>query len=701
MSDTDTDDTDLLLLIPPNYYIPRQDKMSAAAEADALAMPPPPLPLPPPASTTAAYQFLMPDKKSELNQINARLQNMELERQEEQRRFDAPSDLSTISSSTVRSALGSRPQRELHGMAHSTPKGGNRLEENILQEIDNYLDDNNAWHQNQHQHPHQHQYQQQHPHQQQYQQLQQHYSDDHLRMRGYSTPAHESQPTATSLPSIRLGASPSMPSEKLISLSELWGKSHLAGTVIANNMSGQQGIPALKEEQLRRQHLEKMVQTLQAQMLEYQQRISVAIEVDRSKDCALQQAEQQLKTLNFEVQNMRDSVHKLETERNDAHGKCESLQHELSQAVGLATKFQDKTDKLEAELERAKRQASETAQKLEQVEMQLQSSKRSEELSHAEQNKLRDKFAKADYQVEKLKARIEELEKEKSTLQHQKEMLQEYHQKQKTRADNLELQRKSMQEALANLTDTETNLKKKMEIQQKSLKQYYQQQMENVVAKKLQEFQVQLDKSEENLKAEARERERLIADRAVKQLEMINEKNNQELNLVQEKHNEEVELYRLQLANASKKIDELELQLNCYKTKRADIAQKLHGVMEAQWQQALAILTSPNQTTQLASGETTDSESPDLNNARHYPETPKSSKTQASNNTEKNNLDTAAKKDPPSPVDKLQSYIELLLSKSPSDLDKLDKILSMNTKQNAKPQKRNSNTGSKPPPWKS
>lgn len=92
--------------------------------------------------------------------------------------------------------------------------------------------------------------------------------------------------------------------------------------------------------------------------------------------------------------------------------------------------------------------------------------------------------------------------------------------------------------------------------------------MENVVARKLQEFQMQLDKSEETLKAEARERERLIAERAVKQLEMINEKNNQELNLVQEKHNEEVELYRLQLANASKKIDELELKLSTYKTKR-------------------------------------------------------------------------------------------------------------------------------------
>lgn len=54
----------------------------------------------------------------------------------------------------------------------------------------------------------------------------------------------------------------------------------------------------------------------------------------------------------------------------------------------------------------------------------------------------------------------------------------------------------------------------------------------------------------------------------MKQLELINEKNDLELNLIQEKHNEEVELYRIQLANASKKIDELELKLSCYKTKR-------------------------------------------------------------------------------------------------------------------------------------
>lgn len=184
--------------------------------------------------------------------------------------------------------------------------------------------------------------------------------------------------------------------------------------------------------------------------------------------------------------------------------------------------------------------------------------------------------------------------------------------------------------------------------------------MENVVAQKLREFQEQLDKTEETLRTEARERERLIAERAVKQLELINEKNELELNLLQEKHNEEVELYRIQLANASKKIDTMEMKLNIYKSKRADIAEKLHNVMETQWQKALEILTSPHNLTRTTYNETTDQESvvvsPD-NNITHnkviyqqnnHPEfeTPKSSKKE-------NNLNL-------SPKDKLQAYIELV-----------------------------------------
>lgn len=392
MSDTDTDDTDLLLQISPTCYTPTMRAAAADADADARAMPPPPA-VPPPASTTAAYQFLMPSKKTELNHINARLQNMELER--EHHHFDAPSDISTISSSTVRTVQQQQQQHPREwGLVHSTPKCGSvvndspsrnrRSQDNILLEIDNYLDERNSW-------P---------PHQQH---EQHHHSDDYMQVRGSTRhaqqPSQEQQPAATSLPSIRLAANDS----KLISLSDLWGKSNLAGTVIGNvNASNLHASPSLKEEQLRRHHLEKMVQTLQAQLLEYQQRISVAIEVDRSKDAALQQADKQSKSLNFEVQHLRDTVHRLEAERTEDHSRFDSLQHELAQAVGLAAKFQEKTEKLETELERSRNQSNDAVLEMEKLNLQLQSSKRAEELSHAELNKLRDRFAKAEYQQEKV-----------------------------------------------------------------------------------------------------------------------------------------------------------------------------------------------------------------------------------------------------------------------------------------------------------
>lgn len=63
-----------------------------------------------------------------------------------------------------------------------------------------------------------------------------------------------------------------------------------------------------------------------------------------------------------------------------------------------------------------------------------------------------------------------------------------------------------------------------METQRQSLKSFYQKQLEQVVGEKLQEFQNQIDTVEETLKADAKQRELLIAERAIKQMELINEK---------------------------------------------------------------------------------------------------------------------------------------------------------------------------------
>lgn len=140
----------------------------------------------------------------------------------------------------------------------------------------------------------------------------------------------------------------------------------------------------------------------------------------------------------------------------------ETLQKELAQAVSLATKFQDKTEKLEQELTSCSRKTNESCnqykQKIEELEIKAHACKRSEELAINELHKLRDKYAKSEHLYEKLKLHCEQLEKENTTLRHQKDMLQEYHQKQKTRADNLDTQRKSLQESLAHLTETEVSL---------------------------------------------------------------------------------------------------------------------------------------------------------------------------------------------------------------------------------------------------
>lgn len=220
-----------------------------------------------------------------------------------------------------------------------------------------------------------------------------------------------------------------------------------------------------------------------------------------------------------------------------------------------------------------------------------------------------------------------------------------------------------------------------MELQQKSLKSHYQVQLENVVAQKHREFQEQFERHESEMIAESKDRERLIADRAIKQIELIGEKNNLEIQLLQEKHNEECELYRIQLENATKTIEQLENELQSMKRKRAVIAEKLHNVMEVQWQKALEILTSPNQTIAESTNESsrTDSGSPEINDGSYkdtkndnstttvnnYSSTPKSNKKQ-------NNLNVQSCKSAViSPVDKLQAYIELVGQKINSYNDKI------------------------------
>lgn len=60
--------------------------------------------------------------------------------------------------------------------------------------------------------------------------------------------------------------------------------------------------------------------------------------------------EYSLNSLDAEVNQLREKVSKLEADNTHYSTKIESLQKELTQALSLVTKFQDKSEKLENEL---------------------------------------------------------------------------------------------------------------------------------------------------------------------------------------------------------------------------------------------------------------------------------------------------------------------------------------------------------------
>lgn len=71
-------------------------------------------------------------------------------------------------------------------------------------------------------------------------------------------------------------------------------------------------------------------------------------------------------------------------------------------------------------------------------------------------------------------------------------------------------------------------------------------------------------------------------------------RNEEEIDLINRKCSEELELYKVQLLNATRTIETLESKLGEYQIRRHDIAENLHSIMETQWKKTLEILTNPS-----------------------------------------------------------------------------------------------------------
>lgn len=104
-------------------------------------------------------------------------------------------------------------------------------------------------------------------------------------------------------------------------------------------------------------------------------------------------------------------------------------------------------------------------------------------------------------------------------IQQHKQLLAE-----KNKAEESAKELAALQKSIDAVREKEKTFSKELETQRSNLKSYYQSQLEDVVGEKLKEYQKQLDAVEELLRKEAKQNERQLAERAIKQIELITQK---------------------------------------------------------------------------------------------------------------------------------------------------------------------------------
>lgn len=293
---------------------------------------------------------------------------------------------------------------------------------------------------------------------------------------------------------------------QLPSLTEIWSR----------DRRGIGNTPHMMEEKLRRQHLERTLHSMQRELFEAQQKIVVALKVDRAKDQAIGH-------LKRELHQHGTNTAAMALENDELRRKCVGLEQELAHSLEKAKTCREQNENLEqkvAHLTTATNDIREINKKqIDDLQVRLSNSLKAEQLINDDLVRSRNQCVL-----------------EKRSHQDSKDMWQR----------------------------KEANFKGELDTLRASLKQYYQQQLNEVVTRKVAEFQRQMDDLESNLKMDFLRRERQIAERAVQQMELIFKKNDQEIELLGERHREEVEFYRLQLDEARIVIDEARERLSSY-----------------------------------------------------------------------------------------------------------------------------------------
>ncbi|KAL1374597.1 hypothetical protein pipiens_004860 [Culex pipiens pipiens] len=458
---------------------------------------------------------------------------------------------------------------------------------------------------------------------------------------GFAKPNVPQKPPRRELMASRtsIGSRPPM-----LSLNEIW-----------NSNAINQESSKVQEERLRRQHCERNIQALQSKLLEYEQKLAVAIDVDKEKEGMIVRQEEEILRLTQQCRDLElrhaDGQEKLLQENLEAKNKTLFLEKELADTISVVRRLQDKNDALETKLEgltTASRDVTDVHKnQLKDLEIRLGNSRESERGLKEQLGKVRKSYEQLRDEFEVERKKVEEgnkLRADFASLKVKTDNLSRKFAEISGQNESFKKQIEDLKAQIATHMEEKKNLLKELDVQRLSLKKYYQAQLEDVVGDKLKEFQHQLLTVEDQLKSDAKKKERLLAE----------------------------PLYRLQLTNSSKTIHELEDKLSTYQNRRADIAEQLHTIMETQWQKALQVLTCP-------SPQSATNDHPNFNRLsvdhidKDQLDGVRTLKSVAENETFQTPVSSRRQNQPPR--DLLHNYIELLLEESPCDLRDLEGVL--------------------------
>lgn len=253
----------------------------------------------------------------------------------------------------------------------------------------------------------------------------------------------------------------------------------------------------LEEEKLKRQHYEQLSAILQKKIIQYQRKVTELSKSCHEKEHLLQRLKH---NEGLDVENKRLSQ------------KVINLEKEITETISLINRFQSKNDALEMKIENLTLTSSEMREiakkQISDLETRLMNSHKIGEEQAKELKELREKCK----EIESMRKRITQLEDEKLTIL-------ENHEKDRK---NLELkQKKIFTNMMDDFTEKERNLLKELDMQRAALKNYYQSQLETALEEKVSEFQQQVEQYQAQISRESDNRERIMTDKAIRQIEMI------------------------------------------------------------------------------------------------------------------------------------------------------------------------------------